>query len=42
METPGLKKREYKFRSNPRAQRRNLRIAIIISIIAYLLIWFYL
>jgi hypothetical protein len=42
MQTPGLKKREYKFRSKRKGDQWSFTIAIIISIIAFLLIWFYL
>jgi hypothetical protein len=37
---PGDFKRKYKFRSSTRNERRNINIAIIISIIAFLLIYF--
>lgn len=42
MPQPSDYKRNYKFRSNTNNERRNINIAIIVSIIAFLLIWFYL
>lgn len=42
MQLPGDFKRKYRYKSNPRKDRLNYIIAIIISIAAFLLIWFYL
>lgn len=39
---PGDFKRKYNFRSDPKRDRRNYTIAIVVSVIAFLLIWFYL
>lgn len=39
---PGDFKRKYRFKSDPKSGRWNYTIAIIISIVAFLLIWFYL
>jgi len=42
MEKIGFTKRQYKFRSKNRESRWGFTIAIIVSIVAFLLIWFYL
>lgn len=42
MEKIGFRKREYKFKSKNRGERWSLTIAVIVSAIAFLLIWFYL
>lgn len=42
MQLPSDFKRKYRYKSNPRRDRLNYIIAIVISAIAFLLIWFYL
>jgi uncharacterized membrane protein HdeD (DUF308 family) len=42
MAIEGLTKRKYKFRSKNKGGKWGYTLAIIISIVAYLLIWFYL
>lgn len=37
-----FKKRNYKYKSNPRKDRLNYIIAIVVSAVAFWLIWFYL
>jgi len=38
----GFKKRKYKFKSNTKGERLSFTIAIIISIIAFIVIYYYL
>lgn len=40
MQLPSNYKRNYKFKSNPKKDRLSYIIAIIISVIAFVLIWY--
>jgi hypothetical protein len=42
MQLPSDFKREYKFRSDKKRDRLSYIIAIVVSIIAFILIWFFL
>lgn len=42
MQLPSDFKREYKFRSDKKRDRLSYIIAIVVSVIAFILIWFFL